>query len=395
MLLSLKGNPPPAVLALADGTVYIGNSIGAVGTAAGEVVFNTAMTGYQEILTDPSYCQQLVTLTYPHIGNTGVNAQDVESDRVQAAGLIIKNLPLLASNFRCTQSLGDYLAAQGVVAIANIDTRQLTRQLRTQGAQNGCILALAPGESLQQAHIDRAVAQAQAAPSMAGCDLARVVSTRVRYDWTQTEWALSQAQQNGQPGFGELAQARFHVVAYDFGVKKNILRMLAQRGCKVTVVPAQTPAADVRKLQPDGVFLSNGPGDPQPCDYAIAAAAELIERGLPTFGICLGHQIMALASGAKTFKMKFGHHGANHPVKELATGHVCITSQNHGFAVDAATLPPTLRATHLSLFDGTLQGLERTDRPAFCFQGHPEASPGPHDIGHLFDRFVDLMKARA
>ncbi|OIN91445.1 MAG: carbamoyl phosphate synthase small subunit [Comamonadaceae bacterium CG1_02_60_18] len=395
MLLSLKGNTPPAVLALADGTVYIGNSIGAVGTAAGEVVFNTAMTGYQEILTDPSYCQQLVTLTYPHIGNTGVNAQDVESDRVQAAGLIIKNLPLLASNFRCTQSLGDYLAAQGVVAIANIDTRQLTRQLRTQGAQNGCILALAPGESLQQAHIDRAVAQAQAAPSMAGCDLARVVSTRVRYDWTQTEWALSQAQQNGQPGFGELAQARFHVVAYDFGVKKNILRMLAQRGCKVTVVPAQTPAADVRKLQPDGVFLSNGPGDPQPCDYAIAAAAELIERGLPTFGICLGHQIMALASGAKTFKMKFGHHGANHPVKELATGHVCITSQNHGFAVDAATLPPTLRATHLSLFDGTLQGLERTDRPAFCFQGHPEASPGPHDIGHLFDRFVDLMKARA
>jgi len=395
LLLSLKGNTPPAVLALADGTVYIGNSIGAVGTAAGEVVFNTAMTGYQEILTDPSYCQQLVTLTYPHIGNTGVNAQDVESDRVQAAGLIIKNLPLLASNFRCTQSLGDYLAAQGVVAIANIDTRQLTRQLRTQGAQNGCILALAPGESLQQAHIDRAVAQAQAAPSMAGCDLARVVSTRVRYDWTQTEWALSQAQQNGQPGFGELAQARFHVVAYDFGVKKNILRMLAQRGCKVTVVPAQTPAADVRKLQPDGVFLSNGPGDPQPCDYAIAAAAELIERGLPTFGICLGHQIMALASGAKTFKMKFGHHGANHPVKELATGHVCITSQNHGFAVDAATLPPTLRATHLSLFDGTLQGLERTDRPAFCFQGHPEASPGPHDIGHLFDRFVDLMKARA
>lgn len=394
MLLSLKGNTPPAVLALADGTVYIGNSIGAVGTAAGEVVFNTAMTGYQEILTDPSYCQQLVTLTYPHIGNTGVNAQDVESDRVQAAGLIIKNLPLLASNFRCTQSLGDYLVAQGVVAIANIDTRQLTRQLRTQGAQNGCILALAPGEALQQAHIDRAVAQAQAAPSMAGCDLARVVSTRASYAWTQTEWALSQAQQGGQPGFGELAQARFHVVAYDFGVKKNILRMLAQRGCKVTVVPAQTPAADVLQLQPDGVFLSNGPGDPEPCDYAIAAAAELIESGLPTFGICLGHQIMALASGAKTFKMKFGHHGANHPVQELATGHVCITSQNHGFAVDASTLPATLRATHVSLFDGTLQGLERTDRPAFCFQGHPEASPGPHDIGHLFDRFVDLMKAR-
>jgi len=393
LLLSLKGNTPHAILALADGTVYIGNAIGAVGATVGEVVFNTSMTGYQEILTDPSYCQQLVTLTYPHIGNTGVNPQDVESDRVQAAGLIIKNLPLLASNFRSTQSLGDYLVAQGTVAIANIDTRQLTRQLRTQGAQNGCILALAKGESLQQAHIDQAVAQAKAAPSMAGCDLARVVSTRASYAWTQTEWSLSQP--DGQPGFGEQTQPRFHVVAYDFGVKKNILRMLSARGCRVTVVPAQTPAAEVLNLHPDGVFLSNGPGDPEPCDYAIAAATELIDSGLPTFGICLVHQIMALASGARTFKMKFGHHGANHPVKELATGHVCITSQNHGFAVDAATLPATLRATHVSLFDGTLQGLERTDRPAFCFQGHPEASPGPHDIGHLFDRFVGLMEARA
>jgi len=285
--------------------------------------------------------------------------------------------------------------AQGTVAIANIDTRQLTRQLRTHGAQNGCILALAPGETLQPAHIDQALALAQAAPRMAGCDLARVVSTQAPYAWTQTEWALVQSQQGGQPGFGELTQPRFHVVAYDFGVKKNILRMLSARGCRVTVVPAQTPAAEVLKLKPDGVFLSNGPGDPEPCDYAIAAAAELIDRGLPTFGICLGHQIMALASGAKTFKMKFGHHGANHPVKELTTGHVCITSQNHGFAVDAATLPATLRATHASLFDGTLQGLERTDRPAFCFQGHPEASPGPHDIGHLFDRFVGLMETRA
>ncbi|MDD5031236.1 MAG: glutamine-hydrolyzing carbamoyl-phosphate synthase small subunit [Rhodoferax sp.] len=382
-----------ALLALEDGLVLWGRSFTGPGESSGEVVFNTAMTGYQEILTDPSYCQQLVTLTYPHIGNTGVNPQDAESDRIQAAGLIIKDLPLLASNFRATQSLGDYLAAQGTVAIANIDTRQLTRQLRTQGAQNGCILALGDGEALQQAHIDRAIALAKAAPSMAGCDLAQVVSTRASYEWTQTEWALSQP--DGQPGFGQQTQPRFHVVAYDFGVKKNILRMLAQRGCQVTVVPAQMPAADVLKLNPDGIFLSNGPGDPQPCDYAIVAAAELIERGLPTFGICLGHQIMALASGAGTFKMKFGHHGANHPVKELTTGHVCITSQNHGFAVDAATLPATLRATHVSLFDGTLQGLERTDRPAFCFQGHPEASPGPHDIGHLFDRFVGLMQARA
>lgn len=395
LLLSLKGNIPHAILALADGTVYVGSSIGAPGATIGEVVFNTSMTGYQEILTDPSYCQQIVTLTYPHIGNYGVNDQDVESDKVQAAGLVIKDLPLLASNFRCSQSLGEYLVAQGTVAIANVDTRQLTRQLRTQGAQNACILALAPGEVVTQDVKDRAVAQAKAAPSMAGQDLARVVSCKASYDWSQTEWALNHPQCDGQPGFGTQTEPRFHVVAYDFGVKKNILRMLAQRGCRVTVVPAQTPATDVLKHRPDGVFLSNGPGDPEPCDYAIAAAATLIESGIPTFGICLGHQIMALASGAKTFKMKFGHHGANHPVKDLATGHVCITSQNHGFAVDEKSLPANVRATHVSLFDGTLQGLERSDKPAFSFQGHPEASPGPQDIGYLFDRFITSMAARA
>jgi carbamoyl-phosphate synthase small subunit len=395
VLLSLKGNTPSAILALADGTVYLGNSIGATGCTVGEVVFNTAMTGYQEILTDPSYCQQIVTLTYPHIGNYGVNPQDVEADKVHAAGLIIKDLPLLASNFRSTQTLGDYLVAEGTVAIANIDTRQLTRQLRTRGAQNGCILALAAGEVATQAVIDQAVALAKAAPSMAGLDLAKVVSTRESYGWTQTEWALFNSEKEGQPGFGEQTVPRFHVVAYDFGVKKNILRMLSARGCRVTVVPAQTPAAEVLKQQPDGIFLSNGPGDPQPCDYAIAAAAELIDSGIPTFGICLGHQIMALASGAKTFKMKFGHHGANHPVKDLDSGRVSITSQNHGFAVDEKTLSANLRATHISLFDGTLQGLERTDQPAFSFQGHPEASPGPHDIAYLFDRFVAAMEARA
>ena len=392
MLLSLKGNTPPAILALADGTVYIGHSIGAAGSTVGEVVFNTAMTGYQEILTDPSYCQQIVTLTYPHIGNYGVNPQDVEADKVHAAGLIIKDLPLLASNFRSTQTLSDYLVAEGTVAIANIDTRQLTRQLRTLGAQNGCILALADGEAVTPAAIDKAVSLAKAAPSMAGTDLAKVVSSTVFYDWTQTEWELFNPALGGGPGYGEQTAPRFHVVAYDFGVKKNILRMLAQRGCRVTVVPAQTPAAEVLKQQPDGIFLSNGPGDPQPCDYAIAAVAELIDSGIPTFGICLGHQIMALASGAKTFKMKFGHHGANHPVKDLDSGRVSITSQNHGFAVDEKTLPANLRATHVSLFDGTLQGLERTDKPAFCFQGHPEASPGPHDIGYLFDRFIANMK---
>ena len=388
MLLSLQGNTPQAILALADGTVYLGNSIGATGSTVGEVVFNTSMTGYQEILTDPSYCQQIVTLTYPHIGNYGTNPEDVESDAVHAAGLVIKDLPLVASNFRSTQTLSAYLQAHGTVAIANIDTRQLTRQLREQGAQNGCIWALAADETVTDAVIAQAVAAAKGAPSMAGLDLARVVSADKSYAWTESEWTLGQ-------GYGQQTAPKFHVVAYDFGVKKNILRMLSERGCKVTVVPAQTPAAEVQKLQPDGIFLSNGPGDPEPCDYAIAAAATLIETGVPVFGICLGHQIMALASGAKTFKMKFGHHGANHPVKDLDNGRVSITSQNHGFAVDEKTLPANLRATHISLFDGTLQGLERTDKPAFCFQGHPEASPGPHDIGYLFDRFIREMESRA
>ena len=392
MLLSLQGSFPPAILALADGTVFVGNSIGAAGSTVGEVVFNTAMTGYQEILTDPSYCQQIVTLTYPHIGNYGVNTQDVEADKVHAAGLIIKDLPLVASNFRQSMTLSEYLVQEGTVAIANIDTRKLTRQLRTQGAQNGCIVGLAQGEAVTQAVIDKAVAFAKAAPSMSGLDLAKVVSAPMSYPWSETEWQLSHPQLGGKPGYGALTEPKFHVVAYDFGVKKNILRMLAERGCQVTVVPAQTSAAEVLKHQPDGIFLSNGPGDPQPCDYAIAAAAELINTGIPTFGICLGHQIMALASGAKTFKMKFGHHGANHPVKELDSGRVSITSQNHGFAVDEASLPANLRATHISLFDGTVQGLARTDQPAFCFQGHPEASPGPHDIAYLFDRFTALME---
>ena len=395
MLLSLKGTAPPAILALADGTVYVGDSIGAAGATVGEVVFNTAMTGYQEILTDPSYCQQIVTLTYPHIGNYGVNAQDVEASRVHAAGLIIKDLPLLASNFRHDMKLDAYLRREGTVAIANIDTRKLTRQLRTQGAQNGCILALAEGEAVTPAAMDRARALALAAPSMAGLDLARVVSANAPYTWTQTEWQLVQPSLGGKPGYGEQLAGRFHVLAYDFGVKHNILRMLAERGCLVTVVPAQTSAVEVLAHRPDGIFLSNGPGDPQPCDYAIAATAALIDSGIPTFGICLGHQIMALASGARTFKMKFGHHGANHPVQELGSGRVSITSQNHGFAVDDTSLPPTLRVTHISLFDGTVQGLERTDRPAFCFQGHPEASPGPHDIGYMFDRFIREMESRA
>ena len=394
MLLSLQGSFPPAILALADGTVFVGNSIGAPGSTAGEVVFNTAMSGYQEILTDPSYCQQIVTLTYPHIGNYGVNVQDIEAARVHAAGLIIKDLPLVMSNFRADMSLSQYLLQENTVAIANIDTRQLTRHLRTQGAQSGCILALVAGQSVTQSSVDQAVALAKGAPAMAGADLAKVVSAKAVYEWTQTEWQLSHPQLDGKPGYGEQTRPRFHVVAYDFGVKFNILRMLAERGCRVTVVPAQTPAADVLRYQPDGVFLSNGPGDPQPCDYAIAAAAELIETGIPTFGICLGHQIMALASGARTFKMKFGHHGANHPVKDLDNGRVSITSQNHGFAVDEKTLPANLRATHVSLFDGTLQGLARTDKPAFCFQGHPEASPGPHDIAYLFDRFTALMETR-
>ena len=388
MLLSLKLAAPHAILALADGTVFVGHSIGATGATVGEVVFNTSMTGYQEILTDPSYCQQIVTLTYPHIGNYGINPEDVESGKVHAAGLIIKDLPLLASNFRSNQSLSEYLVAENTVAISGIDTRKLTRHLRTHGAQNGCILGLPAGEAVTSAALDKAISAARGAPSMGGLDLARVVSSTTRYVWTESEWTLGQ-------GYGQQTSPRFHVVAYDFGVKKNILRMLAERGCKVTVVPAQTSATDVLALQPDGVFLSNGPGDPEPCDYAIEATRSLIDAGIPTFGICLGHQILALASGAKTFKMKFGHHGANHPVKDLDSGRVSITSQNHGFAVDEKTLPSHLRATHVSLFDGTLQGLERTDKPAFCFQGHPEASPGPHDIGYLFDRFMRLMELRA
>ena len=383
---------PIAILALADGTVFTGNSIGAPGSTVGEVVFNTAITGYQEILTDPSYSRQIVTLTYPHIGNYGVNAEDAEASKVHAAGLIIKDLPILASNFRQNQTLSQYLQSQGTVAIAGIDTRQLTRLLRSKGAQNGVIVGLPASQTITDAVVADAVAKAKAAPSMAGLDLAQVVSRKDTTEWTQSEWRLDNEQLEGRPGFGTLTSPRFHVVAYDFGVKFNILRMLAQRGCKVTLVPAKTPAAEVLKHKPDGIFLSNGPGDPEPCDYAIAAAKELIETGIPTFGICLGHQIMALASGAKTYKMPFGHHGGNHPVKDLDNGRVSITSQNHGFAVDAKTLPANLRATHVSLFDGTLQGLARTDKPAFCFQGHPEASPGPHDISYLFDRFVALME---
>ncbi len=375
---------PKAVLALADGSVFQGVSIGAPGHAIGEVVFNTALTGYQEILTDPSYCRQIVTLTYPHIGNVGVNDEDVESTKVQAAGLVIKDLPILESNFRRTRSLRAYLQDEGITAIAGIDTRRLTRLLRTHGAQSGCIVGSESTSPPSAAEIADAIERARAAPSMAGLDLARMVSVEHPYDWTETPWQLG-------AGYGALADAKRHVVAYDFGVKRNILRLLAGRGCRVTVVPAQTSASEVTALRPDGVFLSNGPGDPQPCDYAIRATRELIDAGIPTFGICLGHQIMALASGARTFKMKFGHHGANHPVKEIDSGRVSITSQNHGFAVDEASLPATLRATHVSLFDGTVQGLMRTDRPAFCFQGHPEASPGPHDIDYLFDRFVALI----
>ncbi|MCB2004607.1 MAG: glutamine-hydrolyzing carbamoyl-phosphate synthase small subunit [Rhodoferax sp.] len=393
MLLSLKGNKPLAILALADGTIYLGESIGVAGERVGEVVFNTSMTGYQEILTDPSYCQQIVTLTYPHVGNYGVNTDDMESSRVQAAGLVIRNLPAVVSNFREMGSLQTYLAAENTVAIANIDTRKLTRQIRNQGAQNGCILALEAGQEVTDAHVAQALEKARSAPSMAGLDLARVVTTDKPYAWTQTEWSLGAEPGQGGPGFGVLTEPRFHVVAYDFGVKRNILRMLAARGCRVTVVPANTSAQQALALKPDGIFLSNGPGDPEPCDYAIDAVRELLDTQIPIFGICLGHQIMALASGARTFKMKFGHHGANHPVKDVETGRVSITSQNHGFAVDADSLPDNLVATHVSLFDGTLQGLRRTDRPALCFQGHPEASPGPHDIAYLFERFVALMDA--
>lgn len=379
MPLFSTANSHPAILALADGTVFRGISIGAAGKTSGEVVFNTAMTGYQEILTDPSYSRQIVTLTYPHIGNTGVNPEDVESSQIHAAGLIIRDLPLMMSNFRATQSLPDYLTSQSIVAIADIDTRKLTRLLREKGAQNGAIVA---GEHATEG---KALEFARSFPGLSGMDLAKVVSTKSSYEWTETEWELGK-------GYGKQTAPKFHVVAFDYGVKYNILRMLAQRGCKVTVLPAQSTAADALALNPDGIFLSNGPGDPQPCDYAIAASRELIDKGLPTFGICLGHQIMALASGARTIKMKFGHHGANHPVQDLDTKKVMITSQNHGFAVDPSTLPSNCRVTHVSLFDGSLQGFERTDRPAFCFQGHPEASPGPHDIAPLFDRFVAMME---
>jgi carbamoyl-phosphate synthase small subunit len=370
---------PPALLALADGTVFRGRSIGAEGSSTGEVVFNTAMTGYQEILTDPSYTRQIVTLTYPHIGNTGVNREDCEAPRVYAAGLVIRDLPLLVSNFRSEQTLDAYLRAENVCGIADIDTRKLTRILREKGAQSGCLMA---GASIDA---DSAIAQARAFPGLAGMDLAKVVSVTEPYAWTEGEWTLGQ-------GYASVSDAAFHVVAYDFGVKRNILRMLVERGCRLTVVPAQTSAADVLALNPDGVFLSNGPGDPEPCDYAIAAIKCFLERKLPTFGICLGHQLMGLAGGARTLKMKFGHHGANHPVKDIETGQVLITSQNHGFAVDQTTLPPNIRVTHVSLFDGSLQGMSWVDRPALCFQGHPEASPGPHDVAYLFDRFVNLMK---
>ena len=376
---------PPAILALADGTVFAGIGVGAAGSAAGEVVFNTAMTGYQEILTDPSYCRQIVTLTYPHIGNTGVNTEDQESTQVYAAGLIIRDLPLRVSNFRSEQSLSAYLEANKIVAIAGIDTRKLTRILRTHGAQSGCLLTGAKGSALGEIDVARALAAARAFPGLAGMDLAKVVSVREPYEWNEGAWALGM-------GFRKFDSHRFHVAAYDYGMKRNTPRLLSERGCKVTVYPAQTPAKALLAAKPDGVFLSNGPGDPEPCAYAIEAIREILAAGMPTFGICLGHQLLGLASGAKTMKMKFGHHGANHPVKDLDTGKVVITSQNHGFAVDPASLPANLRPTHISLFDGSLQGMARTDRPAFCFQGHPEASPGPHDVGYLFDRFVKLME---
>ena len=368
----------PAILVLKDGTVFRGTSIGATGLAAGEVVFNTAMTGYQEILTDPSYCRQIVTLTYPHIGNTGTNPEDVESEKVFAAGLVIRDLPLVASNWRSTQDLPAYLREQNVVAIADIDTRKLTRILREKGAQDGCVMA---GKIDEKA----ALKAAREFPGLAGMDLAKVVSCTQPNAWTESTWTLGR-------GNGRQTAPKYHVVAYDYGVKRNILRMLAARGCRLTVIPAQSTAQDALALKPDGVFLANGPGDPEPCDYAIRAIREIVDTGMPVFGICLGHQLLGLASGAKTLKMKFGHHGANHPVQDLDSGRVMITSQNHGFAVDAATLPANVRITHKSLFDGTLQGFARTDRPAFCFQGHPEASPGPRDVGYLFDRFVGLME---
>lgn len=387
----------PAILVLADGTVFRGTAIGASGSSVGEVVFNTSMTGYQEILTDPSYCRQIVTLTCPHIGNVGCNPEDVESRQVFASGLIIRDLSMTVSNFRSTQSLPEYLKANNVVAIAGIDTRKLTRILRTKGAQNGCI---ATGDN-----VEAALAAARGFAGLAGMDLAQVVTCDKPYEWTQKVWKLGAGYEEqvlsaecrvpsgavASPQNSVLTTRHFHVVAYDFGVKRNILRMLAERGCRITVVPAKTSAADVLALRPDGVFLSNGPGDPEPCDYAISATRKFIDVGIPLFGICLGHQIMGLAVGAKTVKMKFGHRGANHPVQDTQTKRVMITSQNHGFAVDAATLPKNARVTHISLFDGTLQGFELTDKPAFCFQGHPEASPGPHDVDTLFDRFVAMM----
>jgi len=378
--------PPvaPALLALADGTLFRGRAIGAAGMTVGEVVFNTSMTGYQEILTDPSYAGQIVTLTYPHIGNVGVNAEDVESRRIFAAGLVIRDLPRVASSWRSEQDLSSCLRDANIVGIADLDTRKLTRLLREKGAQNGCIVA---GDALDAAAAERAVAAAKAAPSMAGQDLAKIVSCTAAYEWTAGTWALP-------GGYAGMGAPRFHVVAYDFGVKHNILRMLAARGCRLTVVPAQTPAADVLAMAPDGVFLSNGPGDPEPCDYAIAAIRDIIAAGMPVFGICLGHQLLGLAAGGRTLKMKFGHHGANHPVLDRDTGQVLITSQNHGFAVDPASLPANVRVTHVSLFDDTLQGFAWTDKPVFCFQGHPEASPGPHDVGYLFDRFVALMERK-
>ncbi len=376
---------PPAILVLADGTVFRGKGIGAAGQTVGEVVFNTAMSGYQEILTDPSYARQIVTLTYPHIGNTGVNDEDVEAGGVHAAGLVIRDLPLLTSNWRETRTLDAYLRDENIVAIADIDTRKLTRILREKGAQAGCVVTAGADGKLD---VDGALQAAREFPGLAGMDLAKEVTAAASYEWTETEWSL-------ESGYGAQEAPKYHVVAYDFGVKRNILRMLASRGCKLTVVPAKTPAAEVLALNPDGVFLSNGPGDPEPCDYAIDAIREIVASGKPTFGICLGHQLLALASGAKTTKMKFGHHGANHPVKDLDSGQVMITSQNHGFAVDGESLPGNLRTTHTSLFDGSLQGIARTDAPAFSFQGHPEASPGPHDVAYLFDRFIRLMDERA
>jgi len=373
-----------ALLALADGSLFRGVAIGIEGSISGEVVFNTAMTGYQEILTDPSYAKQIVTLTYPHIGNTGTNAEDEEAAAIHCSGLVIRDLPLLASNWRSTASLEDYLVERGVLGIAGIDTRRLTRILREQGAQNGCLVA---GDDIDEA---AALAQARAFPGLKGMDLAQEVTAREAYDWRQGSWSL----QDGLPAEQPAAELPFHVVAYDFGVKRNILRMLVDRGCRLTVVPAQTPAAEVLAMQPDGVFLSNGPGDPEPCDYAIAAIRELLASGTPLFGICLGHQLLSLASGAQTLKMKFGHHGANHPVQDLDSKQVMITSQNHGFAVDDTSLPENLAATHRSLFDGSLQGVLRTDCPAFSFQGHPEASPGPHDVAPLFDQFIALMKSQ-